>query len=345
MAERICGSADLYQWSGRFPRHSVNFLTAHDGFTLCDLVSYNEKHNGANGEENRDGSNDNHSWNCGAEGPTTDPAVLALRQRQARNMMTTLLLSQGVPMILAGDEFLRTQQGNNNAWCQDNEISWVDWALAEHNKDFLRFVRELVWLRKRHPALRRRRFFVGELLRGDGGRERFPAPAPVPEPSAHPHTVELFPSAGPVRPGDAGLHPSADAVPAIAPGSARGKREAAAPVPHLADVHWHGVEPYQPDFGFASRTLAFALDGRFTGREHDLDYQIDTDFYVAMNAWQEPLRFRIPAAPTRRRWRRLIDTNLPAPDDFVPEGEGPPVADGSTYAVAPFGTLVLISEP
>jgi glycogen operon protein len=115
-------------------------------------------------------------------------------------------------------------------------------------------------------------------------------------------------------------------------------------LPVLADIHWHGVEPHQPDFGSASRTLAFALDGRFTGREHDLDYQIDTDFYVAMNAWNETLQFRIPPAPTRRRWRRLIDTALSAPEDFVLEGEGPLVPDGSQYSVAAFSTLVLISE-
>jgi len=156
LATRLCGSSDLYESSGRKPTHSINFVTCHDGFTLWDLVSYNQKHNRANGEDERDGSNENYSWNCGVEGPTTDRDVLALRQRQARNLIATLLLSQGVPMLLAGDEFLRTQQGNNNAWCQDNEISWVDWTLAERNAGFLRFVREMIALRKRHPALRRR---------------------------------------------------------------------------------------------------------------------------------------------------------------------------------------------
>ncbi|OAI49610.1 glycogen debranching enzyme [Planctomycetaceae bacterium SCGC AG-212-F19] len=161
LATRFCGSADLYQESERQPRHSVNFVICHDGFTLCDLVSYNDKHNEANGENNRDGSNQNYSWNCGAEGATNDPNIRALRQRQARNLMVALFLAQGVPMILAGDEFLRTQQGNNNAWCQDNELSWVDWKLATTNADFLRFMRELIALRKRHPALRRRTFFRG----------------------------------------------------------------------------------------------------------------------------------------------------------------------------------------
>jgi isoamylase len=161
LATRLCGSSDLYQTTGRDPRHSINFLTCHDGFTLWDLVSYNQKHNEANGEDNRDGLNDNCSWNCGVEGPSNDPEVLKLRRRQARNLMATLLLSQGVPMLLAGDEFLRTQGGNNNAWCQDNGTSWVDWELVRQHGDFLRFVREFIALRKRHCVLRRRSFLRG----------------------------------------------------------------------------------------------------------------------------------------------------------------------------------------
>ncbi len=158
LATRLCGSADLYEKSGRRPAHSINFVTCHDGFTLWDLVSYNRKHNRANGEDDRDGMAENFSWNCGVEGPTDDPGVLGLRRRQARNLFATLMLSQGVPMVLAGDELLRMQRGNNNAWCQDNEVSWVDWALAQRNADFLRFAREMIALRKRHPALRRRTF-------------------------------------------------------------------------------------------------------------------------------------------------------------------------------------------
>src|SRR5439155_11387242 len=127
---RLTGSSDLYAQGGRRPYASINFVTAHDGFTLADLVSHNTKHNQANGESNRDGADENFSWNCGAEGPTDDPAVLGLRRRQVRNLMATLLLSQGIPMLLGGDEFLRTQQGNNNAWCQDNDLSWLDWTLA-----------------------------------------------------------------------------------------------------------------------------------------------------------------------------------------------------------------------
>jgi glycogen operon protein len=167
LATRICGSADLYEWSGRLPIHSINFVTCHDGFTLADLVTYDRKHNEANGENNADGSGANWSWNCGVEGPTRDARILRLRQRQARNLIVTLLLSQGVPMLLAGDEFLRTQAGNNNAWCQDNEISWVDWSLSQKNADFLQFVREMIQLRHRHAALRRRHFLRGAGLHED----------------------------------------------------------------------------------------------------------------------------------------------------------------------------------
>jgi len=160
-ASRLTGSSDLYQHDRRRPLASINFVTAHDGFTLRDLVSYNGKHNDANGEGGRDGESDNRSWNCGAEGDTDDPAVLALRARQQRNLLTTLLLSQGVPMIAHGDECGRTQRGNNNAYCQDNELSWVDWSFDAAQRELLDFTRGLVRLRRDHPVLRRRRFFKG----------------------------------------------------------------------------------------------------------------------------------------------------------------------------------------
>jgi isoamylase len=166
LAYRLSGSSDLYENTGRQPYASINFLTAHDGFTLRDLVSYNQKHNEANGENNNDGESDNNSWNCGAEGPTDDPAINALRARQQRNLLATLLLSQGVPMILAGDEFGRTQQGNNNAYCQDNKISWVDWRLSEDQQRLLTFSRALIQLRKAHPVLHRRSFFQGRSIHG-----------------------------------------------------------------------------------------------------------------------------------------------------------------------------------
>ena len=159
---RLCASGDFFNRQGRKAWASVNFITAHDGFTLNDVVSYNEKHNEANGENNRDGSSDNRSWNCGAEGPTDNPAINAFRQRQMRGMLGTLLLSQGTPMVVAGDEFARTQRGNNNAYCQDNEISWLDWNLAKQNQAQIAFVQRLIALRHKYPVLRRSRFLTGE---------------------------------------------------------------------------------------------------------------------------------------------------------------------------------------
>ncbi|MEU9751803.1 glycogen debranching enzyme, partial [Streptomyces althioticus] len=173
-ASRLTGSSDLYQDDGRRPLASINFVTCHDGFTLHDLVSYNEKHNEANGEDNRDGESHNRSWNCGAEGDTDDPAVLGLRARQMRNFIATLMLSQGVPMISHGDELARTQRGNNNAYCQDTELAWLDWPDEGDEEDgegdlrrrLLEFTRAMVWLRKDHPVFRRRRFFHGRPVEG-----------------------------------------------------------------------------------------------------------------------------------------------------------------------------------
>ncbi len=162
---RFTGSSDLYQSNGRTPSASINFITAHDGFTLADLVSYEYKHNEANGEDNRDGTDDNGSWNGGVEGPTDDPAILALRRRQQRNLLATLMLSQGVPMVLGGDEMGRTQHGNNNAYAQDNELSWHDWAGAD--TALLEFTRRLTALRRNHPVFRQRKWFQGRPIRGE----------------------------------------------------------------------------------------------------------------------------------------------------------------------------------
>ena len=164
-ASRLSGSSDLYEHSGRKPIASINFVTAHDGFTMRDLVSYNEKHNDANGEGNNDGESHNRSWNCGVEGETDDPAVQALRARQQRNFLVTLLLSQGVPMMLHGDELGRSQQGNNNVYCQDNELSWMNWDLEDWQQELLAFTKRVVKLRNEHPVFRRRRFFAGEVTR------------------------------------------------------------------------------------------------------------------------------------------------------------------------------------
>jgi isoamylase len=272
LATRLCGSSDLYKASGRLPHHSVNFITCHDGFTLWDLVSYNRKHNEANGEENRDGLSENYSFNCGFEGPTKNSTILQLRYRQAKNLMATLLLSQGVPMLLAGDEFLRTQQGNNNAWCQDNELSWVDWSFCQTNADMLHFTRALIAFRKRHPALRRQRFLTGASA-GAGG----------------------------------------------------------------PDIIWHGIMPGQPDFSSASACIAFALNGKQTGRESDCD------IYVAFNAWQSPLTFQLPPAPSGQPWRRIIDTAKASPDDFLPEEDAPPIKGLPQLRVDNFSLVVLVA--
>ncbi|KAB8287468.1 glycogen debranching protein [Bifidobacterium ramosum] len=183
-ASRLMGSSDLYQMNGRRPVASVNFITAHDGFTMNDLVSYNEKHNEANGEGNRDGESNNRSWNCGVEGPTTIPDVVDLRERQMRNMFATLLVSQGIPMICGGDEVARTQQGNNNAYCQDNEISWTNWDLNDSQKDLFEFVSKLIHLRLEHPVLHRRRFF--------SGREQGDAPDKLPQVEWFDHTGSIM---------------------------------------------------------------------------------------------------------------------------------------------------------
>jgi len=171
LSARLLGSPDLFDRLGRKPSASVNFITAHDGFTLNDLVSYNEKHNETNAENNQDGSSDNRSWNCGLEGPTDDVEINGLRERQLRNFLATLLLSQGTPMVLAGDEFGRTQQGNNNAYCQDNEVSWVNWEIGEKGASLIRFVQKLTALRHKYPILRRNRFLTGKYVKEVGAKD------------------------------------------------------------------------------------------------------------------------------------------------------------------------------
>ena len=182
LAGRVSGSAQFFHRHGRRPWSSINFVTAHDGFTLHDLVSYNHKHNHANGEDNRDGTDNNLSWNCGTEGPTSDAAILALRARQKRNLLATLILSMGTPMLVAGDEFSRTQQGNNNAYCQDNEISWVDWDLLQRNRELFDFVRQAIAFRQAHPALWRTSFFQGKNHAGDFPDIRWYGPDGAPQP-------------------------------------------------------------------------------------------------------------------------------------------------------------------
>ena len=165
-ATRFTGSSDLYEWSSRRPHASINFVTCHDGFTLNDLVSYDTKHNEDNGEDNRDGDNNNCSWNCGAEGPTDDPAINQLRDKKIRSILATLLLSQGVPMLQAGDEIGRTQRGNNNAYCHDDELTWLDWEVDQRKTDLLKFVRRVVHFFREQPVFHRRRFFHGKAIQG-----------------------------------------------------------------------------------------------------------------------------------------------------------------------------------
>jgi glycogen operon protein len=261
LAKRLCGSLDLYGDTARHPYHSVNFITCHDGFTLHDLVSYNQKHNEANGENNRDGWNDNLSWNCGHEGPTNDPQVNALRQRQVRSLLTLLFVSQGVPLLLQGDEFGRTQQGNNNAYCQDNELSWVDWSLAEKNAALVRFTRMMIALRKKYFALTREQF-VGR-------------------------------------------------------------------------VTWHGTAVGEPDWTGQKRVLAFHLKGAHG----------QPDLYVLFNAhwgWQ---KFALPPQGGPWHWRRLVDTNLPGPDDIVEVKDAVPLCPADQYVAAPRSAVILVAGP
>ncbi|MFH8342220.1 glycogen debranching protein GlgX [Streptomyces sp. AM6-12] len=250
-ASRLTGSSDLYQHSRRRPRASVNFVTAHDGFTLRDLVSYNDKHNEANGEDNRDGESHNRSWNCGAEGDTADPAVLELRGRQQRNFLATLLLSQGIPMLCHGDELGRSQRGNNNAYCQDNEISWVDWGLTGEQRNLADFTRALIALRAAHPVLRRRRFFRGETATN--------AKQPLPD------LMWLRPDA----------------------------RE-------MTDRDWQR--------GDAHSVGVFLNGDAIAERDAYGRRLVDDSFLLLLNAYWEPVVFRLPDETFGERWTALIDT-------------------------------------
>jgi glycogen operon protein len=256
LAYRLTGSSDLYEATGRKPWASVNFVTDHDGFTLADLVSYNAKHNDANGEGNRDGFDDNRSWNCGDEGPVSDPAVNALRKRQARNFLTTLGLSLGVPLLLGGDELGRTQQGNNNAYCQDNETSWYDWENID--VDMLEWARAVFNLRRQHPIFHRRRFLQGRPLR---------------QASVSPRTTDI----GWFRP-DGRL---------------------------MTDRDW-GV-------GYA-KSLALLLNGLVPlGPDRHGRQVHDSSFYLAINAWEQPLSFKVPGRQWGGPWQVALDTSLAQP--------------------------------
>ena len=264
LAARIAGSPDLFSQQDHEPNRSINFVTCHDGFTLNDLVSYNKKHNGANLEYDLDGANANFSWNCGVEGPSFDPVIQALRLRQIKNFFTILFFSQGTPMVLMGDEVRRTQRGNNNAYSQDNEISWFDWRGVEQHAEVLQFVRNIIGFTQRLAILREEQFLTE---------------------------------------------------------NARGK------APSLV---WHGVQLYAPDWAQNSHSLAFEL--YHPGKHEHL--------HVMLNAYWEPLVFTLPAPRDGLHWRRTIDTNLPAPDDFCAPAVAPLVEEGQ-YTVMPRSVAAL----
>jgi len=268
VADRLLGSPSLYGHKQREPEASVNFVTSHDGFTLNDLVSYDRKHNEVNGEDNRDGADDNRSWNCGVEGPTDDPAIEKLRTRQVKNLFAVTILSAGMPMILMGDEVRRTQGGNNNAYCQDNETSWFDWTLLAKHADVHRFVTLLNARRVlRDAEPERHRVALNELIRE-------------------------------------------------------------------ADITWHGVEPYRPDWRFSSHSVAFTAKATSDR----------TCFHVVLNAYWEALEFQLPrvAGGGHDPWRRWIDTFLESPDDIVDWQHAPLVPD-HRYRAEPRSVVVLFA--
>ena len=266
LAARLMGSPDIYPQMDYDTTRSINFVTCHDGFTLNDVVSYNKKDNTANNEENRDGANDNHSWNCGIEGETDDPDVLALRDRQAKNLLSVLFLSQGTPMLLMGDEVRHTQQGNNNSYCQDNELSWFDWDKVDENADLLRFTREFI------------RFIQSlNLFQLDRVLTKF-----VNE--------------------------------------------------HAPYVSWHGRRLGKPEWDGDSHTLAMGL--HYPDKEEHL--------HCMFNAYWEPQKFDLPPLKKGDRWHRIVDTSLPAPDDFSPRETAPNVS-GQHYAVHARSVVALMA--
>lgn len=273
-ATRIAGSADLYQDDGRKPCHSVNFITSHDGFTMNDLVSYNGKHNEQNGEGNRDGSDNNSSYNYGYEGPTSNAAIETVRTRQVKNLLLTLILAQGTPMLLAGDEIRRTQGGNNNAYCQDNEISWFNWRHAELHADIYDFVRKAISLRRSHPVFRRQDFFDGQ------------------------------------------SHGSSS----------------------TPDISWFASDGKPLDWSRANHFLAFRLGGGRAETKASFD---DDDFFVMCNSGTKDITVKLPSAGKGKRWHRLVDTSVSAPNDFMDEPNAELLEVQKTY-VLPVRTMAVL---
>ncbi|MFY8216396.1 MAG: glycogen debranching protein [Chthoniobacterales bacterium] len=276
IVQRIMGSPDLYKKVGRSPAASINFINCHDGFTLRDLFSYNEKHNLENGESNRDGSNDNWSWNCGVEGKTTDPEILALRDRMQKNALALLFLSQGIPMINMGDECGRTLHGNNNAYCHDEEWNWLDWSLPEAFSGLHRFFKLLASFRAEHPVFRQSTFLTGADQLGSG----------------------------------------------------------------YADISWHGVDAWNPDWSFASRTVAFLLCGRHSRAIGGKPWF----FYVCFNMFHEPLEFELPTLPKKLRWHEFLDTGKPSPLDIQDPGSEIPLLNQKTIYPIARSAVVLVGK-
>lgn len=266
---RIAGSPDLY--AGRKPHASINFITCHDGFTMRDLVSYNYKHNQANGENNKDGCDENFSYNYGVEGDTDNPNILKIRKQQIKNFFTILMVSHGTPMILMGDEMFRTQKGNNNAYCIDDETTWVDWSLKDEHKDLFDFVKKIIRFRKEHPALKRE-FFYEKL-------DKFGNP--------------------------------------------------------ITDITWHGINPFEPDTGYYSHSIAFMI----SGFDFSKNKRIDNDIYIILNQWKEPLTFVLPPIYDKK-WYRVVDTSLTYPEDFL---DTPILVDGH-YTANPHSSVILIAN-
>jgi len=267
LASRILGSSDIYQKPDREPNRSIHFITCHDGFTANDLVSYDRKHNEANGENSRDGMDANLSWNCGEEGPTSDTQVERLRLQQIKNLLTILFVSQGTPMLLMGDEVRRSQLGNNNAYCQNNEIAWFDWDGLEQHGGWFRFVKELIRFTQSLSLFRQERLLE---LTSESGK------------------------------------------------------------PYII---WHGVRLWEPDWSECSHSLAFTL----------VHPRQNERLHVMLNAYWEPLTFELPAVPPGERWRRIVDTSLPSPDDVSGRGTVKPMVEGA-YVVAARAAVVLMSS-
>jgi glycogen operon protein len=274
VAEALQGSPALYPERG--PTASINFITCHDGFTLADLFTYNEKHNWANGEGNRDGESNNHSWNCGHEGPTDDPKINALRRRLIKNAIAILMVSQGIPMILMGDEVAHSKQGNNNTYCQDNELNWFNWDRLETHHDIFRFFKNCIAFRHAHPGLRRRTHFHNEDRAGSG----------------------------------------------------------------FTDISWHGVTIGEADWSYASRTLAFMLDG-----QHARDGNTQDDsIYVAMNMHWEDHPFELPPLPGKKQWHLFADTNTAVPQDIFEPGTEPLLPNQHDIQVGSRSVIILVGR-